>query len=153
MSRSANAGIDANWALGPSLNLPIFDRGALKANVDLSKSTARQQYLAYRQTVIEAAREVEDAMVALRQEQIRYSRLSTAITELTRAEQLARELNNAGTTEFKDVLDAQSSLYSAQLQLADSQLQLNINYILLCQALGGGWAGEDGETYEVVATK
>lgn len=153
VSRSANAGVVQNWSLGPTLNLPIFDRGALKANVDLSKSAARQQYLAYRQTVIVAVREVEDAMVALRKEQVRYSRLANAITELTRAEQLARELNNAGTTEFKDVLDAQASLYSAQLQAADSQLQLNINYILLCQALGGGWAGEDGETFEVVATK
>jgi outer membrane protein TolC len=75
------------------------------------------------------------------------------VNELTRAEQLARELNNAGTTEFKDVLDAQAALYSAQLQLADSQLQLNINYILLCQALGGGWGGEDAEPYEVVVVK
>lgn len=153
LSRTQASGTTANWAFGPSINLPIFDRGALKASVDLSKSAARQQYLAYRQTVIEAVRQVEDAMVALRQEQIRYSRLSTAVNELTRAEQLARELNNAGTTEFKDVLDAQAASYSAQLQLADSQLQLNINYILLCQALGGGWGGEDAESYEVVVVK
>ena len=153
VSRSVASGRSANWAIGPSLNLPIFDRGALKAQVDLSKSTARQQYLAYRQTVIEAVREVEDAMVALRQEQLRYSRLATAINELTRAEQLARELNNAGTTEFSDVLDAQAALYSAQLQLADSQMQLNINYILLSQALGGGWGGEDAEPFDVVVVK
>jgi multidrug efflux system outer membrane protein len=153
LSRSANAGRVANWSFGPSVNLPIFDRGALKASVDLSKSTARQQYLSYRQTVIEAVRQVEDAMVALRQEQVRYSRLATAVSELTRAEQLARELNNAGTTEFKDVLDAQASLYSAQLQLAVSQYQLSLNYITLCQALGGGWAGEDGEGYDLVAVK
>lgn len=153
VARTAQSGTNANWAFGPSINLPIFDRGAIKASVDLSKSAARQQYLAYRQTVIEAVRQVEDAMVALRQEQIRYSRLATAVNELTRAEQLARELNNAGTTEFKDVLDAQAALYSAQLQLADSQYQLNINYVLLCQALGGGWAGEDGEAYDVVVVK
>lgn len=153
LSRTATSGTNANWAFGPSVSLPIFDRGALKAAVDLSKSGARQQYLAYRQTVIEAVRQVEDAMVALRQEQIRYSRLSMAVNELTRAEQLARELNNAGTTEFKDVLDAQAASYSAQLQLADSQLQLNINYILLCQALGGGWGGEETEGYDVVAVK
>lgn len=153
VSRTINSSKVYSWGIGPSLNLPLFDRGALKAQVDLSKSDARQQYLAYRQTVITAVREVEDAMVALRQEQIRYSRLASAVSELTRAEQLARELNNAGTTEFKDVLDAQASLYNAQLQLADSQLQLNINYILLCQSLGGGWGGEDAEAYEVVAVK
>ena len=51
------------------------------------------------------------------------------------------------------MLDAQAALYSAQLQLADSQLQLNVNYVLLCQALGGGWGGEDAEAYEVVVVK
>lgn len=153
LTRSVNSGTVGSWALGPSINLPIFDRGALKANVDLSKSIARQQYLAYRQTVINAVREVEDAVVALRQEQIRHSRLSTAVAELTKAEQLARELNNAGTTEFSDVLDAQESLYGAQLQLADSATQLAINYVLLCQALGGGWASEEAETYTLVVEK
>ena len=149
-SRTANAGKVVNWNLGPTISLPIFNRGALKATVDLSKSSARQQYLAYRQTVIEAVRQVEDAVVALRQEQMRHSRLSTAVAELTKAEQLARELNNAGTTEFSDVLDAQEALYTAQLQLADSATQLAVNYVLLCQALGGGWAGEEAETYELV---
>jgi multidrug efflux system outer membrane protein len=148
-SRTANAGKLVNWSLGPSITLPIFNRGALHAAVDLSKSGARQQYLAYRQTVIEAARQVEDAVVALRQEQIRYSRLATAVDEFTKAEQLARELNNAGTTEFSDVLDAQESLYGAQLQLAETAKNLNINYVALCQALGGGWAGEEVETYVV----
>ena len=152
-SRVANVGRTASWAFGPSINLPIFDRGALKANVDLSKSGARLQYLAYRQTVIEAARQVEDAVVALRQEQQRHSRLATAVSELTKAEQLARELNNAGTTEFSDVLDAQEALYGAQLQLASSATQLSINYVLLCQALGGGWAGEEAETYTLVVKK
>ncbi|MDB5550162.1 MAG: Toluene efflux pump outer membrane protein TtgI precursor [Rhizobium sp.] len=152
-SRTANAGKVVNWDIGPSITLPIFNRGALHAAVDLSKSGARQQYLAYRQTVIEAAREVEDAAVALRQEQIRYSRLATAVDEFTKAEQLARELNNAGTTEFSDVLDAQESLYGAQLQLAETSKNLNINYVALCQALGGGWAGEETETYELVVKK
>jgi multidrug efflux system outer membrane protein len=149
-SRTATSGKLANWGLGPSITLPIFNRGALHAAVDLSKSGARLQYLNYRQTVIQAAREVEDAVVALQQEQIRASRLSTAVAEFTKAEQLARELNDAGTTEFSDVLDAQTSLYGAQLQLAETSKQLNINYVALCQALGGGWAGEDAETYELV---
>jgi len=149
-SRTANAGKVVNWNLGPSITVPIFNRGALHAAVDLSKSNARQQYLAYRQTVIEAARQVEDAVVALQQEQKRASRLATAVAEFTKAEQLARELNNAGTTEFSDVLDAQESLYGAQLQLAETSKQLNINYVALCQALGGGWAGEDVETYTLV---
>jgi multidrug efflux system outer membrane protein len=132
-----------SWSFGPSVNIPIFDRGRLKAAVDLSKSDARIQYLAYRQTVLVAVREVEDALIALTSERTRHSRLSVAVADLTKAESLARQLNESGTTEFSDVLDAQASLYSAQLQLAQSQLQLAFDYVELCQALGGGWAGEE----------
>jgi multidrug efflux system outer membrane protein len=143
---SASRLVNANrtsWSFGPSINIPIFDRGRLKAAVNLSKSDARIQYLAYRQTVLVAVREVEDALIALTSERTRHSRLSVAVADLTKAESLARQLNESGTTEFSDVLDAQASLYSAQLQLAQSQLQLALDYVELCQALGGGWAGEE----------
>jgi outer membrane protein TolC len=60
-----------------------------------------------------------------------------------KAESLAVQLNESGTTEFKDVLDAQADLYGAELELAGSALLLNINYIQLCQALGGGWFGDE----------
>jgi multidrug efflux system outer membrane protein len=93
--------------------------------------------------VLVAVREVEDALIALTSERTRHSRLSVAVADLTKAESLARQLNESGTTEFSDVLDAQASLYSAQLQLAQSQLQLALDYVELCQALGGGWAGEE----------
>jgi multidrug efflux system outer membrane protein len=132
-----------SWSFGPSVNIPIFNRGTLKASVDLSKSTARQDYLAYRQTVIAAVGEVEDAMVALKKERTRNARLATAVTELRKAESLARQLYTSGTTGFSDVLDAQDSLYSAELQLATSSLKVAVNYVTLCQALGGGWAGDE----------
>ena len=61
----------------------------------------------------------------------------------------ARSLNDC----IGYALDNNPQIRIAQLQLADSQAQLNVNYVLLCQALGGGWAGEDGESYEVVAKK
>jgi multidrug efflux system outer membrane protein len=132
-----------SWNFGPSINIPIFDRGRLKAAVDLSKTSARIQYLTYRETVLLAVRDVEDALVALKSERQRYSRLSVAVGELRKAEALARQLNDSGTTEFSEVLDAQSSLYSAELQLAASAQQVAINYVALCQALGGGWDGDE----------
>jgi multidrug efflux system outer membrane protein len=129
------------WGFGPSINIPIFNRGALKANVDLSKSAARIQYLNYRQTVLDAVTDVENAMIALKAEQRRSAQLAIAVDQYGQAEGLARQLNDAGTTEFSDVLDAQSSLYSAQLQYASSALLAAGNYATFCEALGGGWAG------------
>jgi multidrug efflux system outer membrane protein len=131
------------WSFGPSVNIPIFNQGTLKAAVDLNKSTAKVQYLAYKSAVITAVREVEDALVALRKEREHYSRLSVAVNEYRRALELAQQLYDAGNTEFSDVLTAQGSLYSAELQLALSSQQLALNYIALCQALGGGWAGDE----------
>jgi multidrug efflux system outer membrane protein len=131
------------WGFGPTINIPIFDRGALKANVDLNKSTARIQYLEYRQTVLNAVADVENAVIAVRAEQRRDAQLLIAVREYAKAEVLARQLNDAGTTEFSDVLDAQSSLYSAQLQQAASAVLVATNYVALCQALGGGWAGNE----------
>ncbi|MDB5525647.1 MAG: efflux transporter outer rane subunit [Rhizobium sp.] len=140
----ANVGTKvASWGFGPSINIPIFQGGRIKANINLSKSDARLQYLQYRQTILFAVQDVEDALIAVRSEQTRHSRLSVAVAELTKAESLARQLNESGTTEFKDVLDAQSALYSAQLQLAISALQVQINYVALCQSLGGGWYGDE----------
>jgi len=115
----------------------------LKANVDLSKSSARIQYLAYRQAVLTAVQDVEDALIALKAEQRRNAQLAIAVSEYSKAEALARQLNDAGTTEFSDVLLAQASLYSAQLQYAASSMLLATNYVDLCQALGGGWSGDE----------
>jgi len=131
------------WSFGPSVSLPIFNRGTLHASVDYAKSSAKQDYLSYRSTVLTAVKEVENALVAVKQEREHYQRLSVAVEQYTRAEQLARQLYDAGNTAFSDVLDAQSSLYSAQLQLAQSSQQLALNYITLCQALGGGWDGNE----------
>ncbi|WP_137158030.1 efflux transporter outer membrane subunit [Rhizobium sp. FKL33] len=131
------------WSFGPSVNIPIFNQGTLKAAVDLNKSTAKVQYLAYKSAVLTAVKDVEDALVALRKEREHYSRLSVAVQEYRRALELAQQLYDAGNTEFSDVLTAQGSLYSADLQLAQSSQQLALNYIALCQALGGGWAGDE----------
>lgn len=128
-----------SWNFGPSINLPIFDRGQLVASVDLAKSEARQQYLAYRETVIFAVGDVENAIVAFRQERIRRARLATAVTEYENAADLARQLYESGSVSFLDVLSAQASLYSAQQRLASSELQAANNYVVLCRALGGGW--------------
>ncbi|MDO6965723.1 efflux transporter outer membrane subunit [Rhizobium alvei] len=132
-----------SWSFGPAINLPIFNRGTLKASVDLAKSSARQDYLTYRETVIAAVGEVEDALVALKYERDRNGKLAVAVSELRKAEALARQLYTSGSAEFSDVLDAQDSLYSAELQLASSSLQLAVNYVVLCQALGGGWDGDE----------
>jgi NodT family efflux transporter outer membrane factor (OMF) lipoprotein len=141
---SSVAGAHAStWSFGPTINIPIFEGGRVKANINLNKSEARIAYLQYKQAVLQAVQDVENALVAVKAEQERHARLTKAVADLTRAEQLAVQLNESGTTEFKDVLDAQSDLYGAELELAQSTQQVNLNYVALSQALGGGWFGDE----------
>lgn len=68
----------ANWSLGPSLSLPIFNLGKLKQMVLVEESQARQAYLFYQQTVLEAVEEVENALVSLSKQQTRRSQLANS---------------------------------------------------------------------------
>lgn len=127
------------WSLGPTLSLPIFNRGALKATVRLEESDARQAYLAYRETVLEAVEEIENALVGFSKQQARRSELARSYTSYTEATDIADDLYRAGDTTLLDLLTAQRSLYTARDSLAQSSVAVATQYIILCKALGGGW--------------
>ena len=61
---AAAVGSAGSWSFGPSLSIPVFNGGRLKANVDIAKSGAQQQYLAWKQTVLRGIEEVESALVS-----------------------------------------------------------------------------------------
>src|SRR6478752_10190563 len=65
---SVSGGGLTSWSFGPTLTLPIFDGGRLRANVDISKSDAKTQYLAWKQSVLTAVEEVENALSAVRRD-------------------------------------------------------------------------------------
>lgn len=130
----------ATWSLGPSLSVPVFNRGQLKATVRLEESQARQSYLAYQQTVLVAVEEVENALVGFSKQQTRRSQLASSYTSYSQATELAEERYTVGETTLLTLLTAQRSLYSARDSLAQSSVDVALQYIALSLALGGGWA-------------
>jgi multidrug efflux system outer membrane protein len=136
LSANASAG---TWNLGPTLSLPIFNRDRLTANVDLAESTARGEYLGYRETVLGAVRDVEDALVAYSRERSRRASLAASVAAYTRAAELSKTLYEGGSATYSELLSAQSAQQSAENSLAQSDAQLALNYIGLAKALGGGW--------------
>ena len=130
----------ATWSIGPSLSVPVFNRGQLKANVLLEESQARQAYLAYRSTVLVAVEEVENALVGFSKQQSRRSQLATSYTSYSQATELAEERYTVGETTLLTLLTAQRSLYSARDSLAQSSVEVALQYVSLSLALGGGWA-------------
>ncbi|CAM5765341.1 efflux transporter outer membrane subunit [Bosea minatitlanensis] len=130
-----------SWSFGPTLTVPIFNGGQLKAAVEVAEAQRDQSFLAYRSSVLSALEDVENAIVSLAQERIKSARLAVSVANYREAASLGRSLYRAGTQSFLDLLEAERSLYSAEDSLIASQVAVATDYIALNKALGGGWSG------------
>jgi NodT family efflux transporter outer membrane factor (OMF) lipoprotein len=133
-----------NWAarqygLGPTISLPIFEGGRLRATLELRKVEQQEAALNYQQTVLQAWHDVDNALTAYAAEQRRHDALQGAVEQNRRALDLSRQRYTQGVADFLNVLDAERALLSAQLQLADSSTTVSSNLVQLYKALGGGW--------------
>jgi NodT family efflux transporter outer membrane factor (OMF) lipoprotein len=133
-----------NWAarqygLGPSISLPIFEGGRLRATLALRRVEQQEAALNYEQTVLQAWHDVDNALTAYAAEQRRRDALQEAVLQNRRAVDLSRQRYTQGVEDFLNVLDAERSLLAAQLQLADSTTTISQNLVQLYKALGGGW--------------
>lgn len=126
--------------------LTLFDAGRLRRNVDIQTALQEQAFALYESTILQALRDVENALVAFSQEQIRRDTLQAAVTAGQSALVLAQSQYNSGTVDFLRVLDAQRSLLSVQNQLALSDAEVASNLIRLYKALGGGWDANTQQT-------
>jgi NodT family efflux transporter outer membrane factor (OMF) lipoprotein len=127
------------WSFGPSISLPIFNRGKLRRGVDLQVELLEQSEINYRKTVLGALSEVEDALVALRAERERQEAYQEATLAAANAVELSLTLYRTGISDFQAVLEAQRSLYSLEDLLAQSQAGETTSLIRLYKAVGGGW--------------
>jgi NodT family efflux transporter outer membrane factor (OMF) lipoprotein len=130
------------WSAGPSISIPIFNRGKLKRNVDIQVELLEQSEINYKRTVLGALSEVEDALVALRSEQEQQDAYEQAASAASNAVELSLDLYRTGLRDFQSVLEAQRSLYSFEDLLAQSQVGEVASLIRLYKALGGGWSSE-----------
>jgi multidrug efflux system outer membrane protein len=135
---SAATGNLTSWSFGPTLALPIFNGGALKAQVKVARSEADEQYLVWKQTVLGAIEEVENAQTALHRDSQTVAALRKVVQSYEQALSLARESYRGGASTVLDVLDAERNVASARLSLASAIRQLARNYVALNVAIGGG---------------
>lgn len=139
-ARSASELFDASsnaWSIGAGLLAPLFHGGTLRANLRAQESRRAQAALRWRGVVLEALREVEDALANVAREREREARLVAATDASQRALAMARDLNAQGLVDFFDVLEAQRALLAAETQLAQSQSALTSETVALYKALGG----------------
>jgi len=127
------------WGIGPSVSWPIFDGWKIRSNIEITNAVQEQALLNYQRVILAAFKEVEGELIAYRNEQIRYARLSRAVKSSQKSTDLSQDLYTQGLTGFLDVLESQKSLYNNQDTMVQSQVAVLTNLISLYKALGGGW--------------
>jgi len=127
------------WSIGPSASWPLFASGRIRSNIEVQKALEEQSLIAYRQTVLFAIQEVENALIASAKEQEHYKALTDAVAANRKAVELATSLYTQGQTDFLNVLQAQGALYSSENALSLSTRTVSTNLVALYKALGGGW--------------
>jgi len=127
-------------SIAAALAQTLFDGGRLRAQVETARSRQRELVETYRQTVLTALKEVEDALgnVARAREQEAAQRAIR--DEATRSLRLSELRYREGADDLAAVLDAQRTLFQAQDQLAQLRLARLSAATDLYKALGGGWA-------------
>src|SRR5271170_71281 len=127
------------WSVGPAVSWSILDFGTLDALVDIADFRAREMLVKYKQTVINAVREVDTSIVSYAGQQDRLHNLDQALTANQLAVSLATQRYDRGLTDSLNVIDAERQEYELEEQYISAQEMAGEQFILLYKALGGGW--------------
>jgi NodT family efflux transporter outer membrane factor (OMF) lipoprotein len=125
--------------LGPALTWNVFDYGRIGNNVRVQDARLQQTIIAYQDRVIQAAREIDDAAVAVVKTGVRKEILTESVEAATRSLEIANARYREGYADFQRVLDAQRALFSqTERELINRGNHIGA-VVDLYRALGGGW--------------
>jgi NodT family efflux transporter outer membrane factor (OMF) lipoprotein len=132
------------WSVGPAIAAPLLDFGTLDAVVEKAEYRDRELMFAYKQTVLNAVREVDTAIDAYAAQQDRLRHLTDALTAARRAVTLATERFDRGLTDSLNVIDAERQEYLIEQEYVLAQQSSAEQLVTLYKSLGSGW-----EDYQV----
>jgi len=127
------------WQIGGDVLAPIFTFGAIKGQVMTSEAAQREALYRYRQSIITAFSEVEDALVATSKGRESQEAKQRQVRALKKYAQLAGYQYDVGTTSYLQVLDANRSLFSGQLDYIQVQTEALTSLVDVYRSMGGGW--------------
>lgn len=131
--------INPIWSVGPAVAAPLLDFGRLDAIVEKANFRERELFFNYKQTVLNAVRDVDTAVVTYAAQQDRARHLGEALVPARRAVALAEERFDRGLIDFLNVIDAQRQEYELEMQYVIAQQAEADAFVLLYRSLGGGW--------------
>jgi NodT family efflux transporter outer membrane factor (OMF) lipoprotein len=132
---------------GPAISWNVFNYGRIKNRVRVQDARFQQLIVNYQNTVLKAAQEVEDAMVAFLRSQEEENFLSESVKAATRAVELSMIQYEEGLVDYQRVLDTQRFQSQSQNLFTEVQGSVVLNFIALFKALGGGWQIREGKDF------
>ncbi|WP_348678977.1 efflux transporter outer membrane subunit [Flavobacterium coralii] len=133
---SANS-LFANIVTG--LAQPIFNQRQIRTQYEVSKAQQEQAYIEFEQALVNAGREVSDALANYENETLKLSIREKQVDALTKAADYSDELLEYGMVNYLEVLTAKDSALNSELNLLDNKYRQYLAIIDLYKALGGGW--------------
>ena len=132
------------WTFAANLAQPVFTGGRNRANLEAAKARYDEQLAVYRQQVLVAFKDVEDALVDIRLRAEQAKALNDAIESARMVTKLANTRYENGQVSFLDVVDAQRQQLVVEEQATQVLGQRQIATVRLIKALGGGWDSSCG---------
>jgi multidrug efflux system outer membrane protein len=132
------------WNFGPSVDLPIFEGGRVRADLARARAAYDEAVARYRSQVLVAFHEVEDGLVGVRLLRDQLDAQTRAVAAAQKAADLSRNRYKEGLVSYFDVVDAERTLLDNQLLADDLNGQVLATSVVLIKALGGGWRPDQG---------
>jgi multidrug efflux system outer membrane protein len=133
------SGPSSAWTFIPQLTQPIFTAGRLKSNVNFEKAQREYARAQYQQTIQTAFSDVSNALVQYRRVREIRAQQELLVSSLRDASRLAHLRYEGGVDTLLNALFADTSLFSAELSLAQTKRNELLSLVQLYRALGGGW--------------
>lgn len=127
------------WSATGAISQPIFNAGRLRANVRLSEAQEEESLLTYKQTIQQAFSSVSNALIAYSKYREYREHEELLVKAAKDASDLAHTRYNGGVTSYLEVLTNETNYFSAELTLAQAQLDERLALVQVYNALGGGW--------------
>ena len=134
------------WNVGAGLFAPVFTFGKNKSRVEIEEARTEQALYSYQNTVLNAFREVSDALTEIQTYRVQIVALEKQEKAAGNANILSNLRYDQGFSSFLEVLETERQLFAVELELSQVTQEYYNSYVRLYKALGGGWLSEEEMT-------
>jgi multidrug efflux system outer membrane protein len=127
------------WSFAGQITQPIFTAGNISGQVQSAEAQQQAALLTYQKSIQVAFQEVDDALIASQKLHEQLEVQGRQVVALSTYSRLARARYEGGYTSYIEVLDAERSLFNAQLSQTQTQAAALVSFVTLYKVMGGGW--------------